>query len=69
MGVKQVKIEFIKTYATEDNAVKAAEKAFGSHESNLRFIVVPTAEGRFGVVFLGQSALQNMVHFKFNVLG
>jgi len=69
MSVRQVKIEFIKTYATEDNAVKAATKAFGNHEAFLRFIVIPTADGRFGVVFLGESALQNMAHFKFNVLG
>lgn len=72
MAAQQVKIEFVKTYATEANAVKAAEKAYGQHEAHLRYIVIPveTDKGlRYGVAFLGEVALRNMVHFHFNVLG
>lgn len=70
MSAQQVKLEFNKTYATEENAVKAAMKMYSQHEAHLRFIVVPTEDKRFGVAFIGQSALQNMVHFSgFNVIG
>lgn len=70
MSTQHIKLEFDKTYATEENAVKAAMKLYGKHEAHLRFIVIPTADSRFGVAFIGQSAIQNMVHFSgFNVIG
>ena len=72
MAAKQVKIEFVRTYATEINAVKAAEAFCSLREATLRYIVIPveTDKGlRYGVAFLGEVALQHMVHFKFNVVG
>jgi hypothetical protein len=68
MAARQVKLEFVKTYATEANAIKAAEKAYGDYQADLRYIVIPTKDGRFGIAFLGEVALQHMVHFRFNVL-
>lgn len=77
MAAHLIKVEFVKTYATEANAIKAAEEKFGKHEAHLRYIVVPVIKEfngkqmiRYGVAFLGEVALQNMVHFSgFNVLG
>lgn len=76
MAAHHIKVEFVKTYATEQNAINAAEKAFGKHEAHLRYIVVPVLHNddkqsiRYGVAFLGEVALQNMVQFSgFNVLG
>lgn len=70
MSAQQIKLEFNKTYATEENAVRAVMKMYSQHEAYLRFIVIPTQDGRFGVAFIGQSAIQNMVHFSgFNVIG
>lgn len=77
MAAHHIKVEFVKTYATEQNAINAAEKAFGRHEAHLRYVVIPVvthgASGtqvRYGVAFLGEVALQNMVQFSgFNVLG
>lgn len=68
MAARQFKIEFSKTYATEANAVKAVEKKFGNWENDLRYFIMPTPDGRFGVVFVGVSALQDHVHFHFNVI-
>lgn len=67
MAARQLKVEFVKTYATEANAVKAAENAYGKHEADLRYIVIPVGS-RFGVAFLGMIAVQNGVHWNFNVL-
>lgn len=73
MSAQQVKVKFVRTYATEENAVKAAEKAYGQHEAHLRYIVIPvqTDKGlRYGVAFLGERALQAGVQFSgFNILG
>lgn len=76
MSAQQVKIEFVRTYASEENAVKAAEAFCNLRETHLRYIVIrvidsktPGCPIRFGVAFLGESALREMVHFKFNVLG
>lgn len=73
MDIQQVKVEFVKTYATEANAVKAAEK-LKTEGTHLRYIVIPVIENnlpiRYGVAFLGQSALDAWVQFRgFNVLG
>lgn len=58
-------IEFNKTYASKENAVKAFEKKFG--HTDVRYMIVPV-DDRFGVLALGENALQNMVHFHFNVV-
>lgn len=59
-----VNIEFTKTYATKDNAQKAVDKKFG-HNSELRYMIVPVGD-RFGVLFVGNSAIHAGVHFHFN---
>lgn len=70
-------IEFTKTYATQKNAVMAVEKLLGENQSyadTLRYIVVPVegaspkADGaiRYGVLFIGESAIQAGMHFHFN---
>jgi hypothetical protein len=73
MAAQLINIEFVKTYATIANAVKAVEAEYGQHEAHLRYMVIPveTSKGlRYGVAFIGQSAFQNMVHFSgFNLIG
>jgi hypothetical protein len=63
-----VEIEFTKTYASKANAIKAVEKTFGleSH-SELRYMVIPVGD-RFGILFVGNSAIHAGVHFHFNVV-
>lgn len=68
MAARKIEIEFTKTYVTEANAEKAALAKFGNHEADLRFMVVPTKDGRFGVLFIGHKALENMVAYHFNVV-
>ncbi len=67
MNLRHYRPEFVKTYATEANAIKAAEKKFGN--TNLRFMVLKTEDNRYGVMFIGEPALQHGVHFHFNVVG
>jgi hypothetical protein len=63
-----VEIEFTKTYATKANAVKAVDKTFGAEfHKELRYMVVPVGD-RFGVLFVGNSAVHAGVHFHFNVV-
>jgi hypothetical protein len=70
MAARKVDIEFVKTYATEANAMKAAEKACEGAKDDLRYYVVRNADDRFGVLFIGEVAVQNMLHFKgFNIIG
>jgi len=58
-----------KTYATEANAIKAVEKVFpGSDNDGLRYIIMPTPDGRFYPVFVGNSAVHAGVHFHFHVV-
>lgn len=56
-----------KTYAFKENAIKAAEEAYGDH--NLRYLVMKNDEGRWVPVFIGQAAVQAGVHFHFTVIG
>lgn len=63
----EFKVTNSRTYATHENAVKAAQKLYGNN-SELRFFVMPTADGRFIPVFVGQSAVHAGVHFQFNVV-
>lgn len=67
----QTTIEFVKTYATPENAAKAAQKRYGNN-NKLRFTVLPveTDKGlRYGVLFIGMEAVHAGVHFHFNVVG
>ncbi len=61
-----------KTYATAANAIKAVENVFGKNHdhagsADVRYVIVPTAEGRYFPLFLGQTALSNGVHHLFAV--
>lgn len=69
---KKIEINFVKTYASEANAVKAVEKVFpkGGNES-IRYIVVPvicptTKIVRYSPLFIGSSAVEAGAHFHFN---
>lgn len=57
-------IEPSKTYATIENAKKAFEK----HFPDVRYFVMPSKDGRFFPVAVGQPAISAFVHFKFNVV-
>ena len=58
-----------KTYATEANAIKAVEKKYPeSNDDGLNYFLQRTEDGRFFPVFVGQRALQAMVHFHFNIV-
>ena len=61
---KLVKLEASKTYATEANAIKAAEKLYGN-DKEPRYFVQRSDDGRFFPVFIGLTAIQRGVHFKF----
>lgn len=70
-----VKIEYTKTYATEANAEKAVAKLLGDDhakkDSSLRYMINPViVEGkiRYGVLFVGSSAIDHMIHIHFNVV-
>lgn len=66
------KPESARTYATRENAIKAVEKrypaggSFGG--SDLQYLICTNDEGRFFPVFIGERALQAMVHFHFSVV-
>ena len=60
-----IELQCNKTYATQANAIKAAQAKFGQNDE-LRFIIYTTPEGRFFPVFLGEAALRAGVHFHFN---
>lgn len=64
-----ITLECSKSYATAENAVKAVEKRFpDASNDGLTYILQQTPEGRFFPVFIGERALQAMVHFSFNVV-
>ena len=67
MTARLITIEASKTFATEANVVKAVEKCIGIPDS-VRYFIMQTKDGRFFPVFIGQEAIQNCVHFKFNVV-
>lgn len=62
----EVKFMTKKTYATRENARKAAEAKFGMTE--LRYFIHTNEEGRYLPVFLGEVAVQAGVHFDFSVV-
>lgn len=57
-----------KTYATQANAIKAVEKFPGANNDGLTYFLQRTEDGRFFPVFVGERAIQHMVHFHFNVV-
>lgn len=66
--------EFTKTYATEANAEKAVQKYLSDknlENANLVYTIMPTFDKdriRFGVAFLGKSAIDHHIHFDWNVI-
>jgi hypothetical protein len=63
---RTLKIEAHKTYATEENAVKAVDKY--NLPDELRYIIMKNDEGRFFPVFIGMKAIEYGIHFRFNVI-
>jgi hypothetical protein len=67
--LKQMEINPSRTYATKENAVKAVEKKIPVNcDPNLRYFIHTDETGRFFPVFVGEVAIQNGVHFHFNVI-
>lgn len=71
--IKHIELTPTKTYATRENAIKAVEKKFGprmtaDNGENLFYFVHTHTDGRFFPVFVGERAVQAMVHFHFNVV-
>ena len=63
-----VKVESSRSYATEENAIKAVQKLFpdGIDESqSVRFMVLRNVEGRFIPLFMGQNAVRAGTHLLF----
>lgn len=66
---KRIKLNFVRTYASEANAERSVEKA--RIEDSARYIIVPveTEKGlRYGVLFIGNAAIEAEAHFLFNVV-
>lgn len=61
-----------KTYATEANAIKAVEAKYAKADcfggADVHYVIMTNDDGRFFPVFFGERALQNGVHFNFNVM-
>lgn len=64
---KLFEMEPVRTYATRDNAIKAFEKKCGNRD--VRYFIMTHTDGRFFPVAVGEQAIQQMVHFHFNVVG
>lgn len=63
-------IKLVKSYATAANAEKAIDRYPNIRNAeSLRYFIYQDENGRFGPVFVGQSAAQAGVHFVFNVIG
>lgn len=66
---RKIDLQWNRSYATEANAVKAVEKKFPeAGNDGLIYFIYRTDNGRFLPVFIGQRALQQGVHFHFNVV-
>ena len=66
--MSRITLTNVKSYANSKNAIKAVEKLIGT-DSNLRYFIHFTEEGRCFPVFIGEAALQQGIHFHFNVIG
>jgi len=70
----RIDIEFVKTYKTIDRADKAVKDLMGKYSffkgKNLRYTIMPVVQDdgsiRYGVLFIGNSAIECGVHFTFN---
>lgn len=60
-----------KTYATRENAIKAVTKKIGDRKFDKpqHYFIATGEDGRFFPVFVGERAVQAMLHFQFNVVG
>lgn len=71
---KRFTIQFTKTYASEATALIAVKKYLNTknlENANLVYTIMPTFEKdriRYGVAFLGQSAIDHHIHFDWNVI-
>lgn len=65
-----ITLESDKTYATRENAIRVVEKAFENQKGGdtLLYFINQDEKGRFFPVFIGERAIRNMVHFRFNVV-
>lgn len=63
---REFQIAAPKTYVSKENARKAVAK-IGAER--LRHFIMQNDEGRFFPVFVGQEAIQEGIHFHFNVVG
>lgn len=73
MALSRIVIEFTKTYATEANAEKAVDKLFSGRQpsTHVRYAIMPViVEGkiRYGVMFIGQNALELGVHWHLSLI-
>lgn len=62
----EFKIVAPKTYATTENVRKAVAK---KGMENYRHFIMTGEDGRFYPVFIGMVAIENGIHFHFNVVG
>jgi hypothetical protein len=62
---RQFNFAMPKTYATPENAQKAVEKTVFR---DLDYVIAVDSTGRYFPLFVGQSALQSGVHFKFAII-
>lgn len=71
---KRFTVQFTKTYASEATALIAVKKYLSTknlENANLVYTIMPTFEKdriRYGVAFLGKSALDHQVHFHWNII-
>lgn len=74
---QQIRIEPTKSYVSEATAHSAVNKKFGGSEyKDLRYFIYKVDDvsdvkhyGRYVPVFVGINAVDNGVHFHFNVIG
>ena len=58
-----------KTYANKANVVKAVEKNLPADTiKEVTWFIMKTEDDRYFPVFVGEKAVDHMVHFKFNVI-
>lgn len=70
MKAQLIELEANKTYKTRANAIKAVDDFFAGREGGCthRYFITVGEDGRFFPVFIGQQAVTDMLHFRFNVV-
>lgn len=63
---REISFHAPKTYKTAQNARVAVQRA---GFEDVRHFIMPSEDGRFFPIFVGQEAMQRGVHFHFNVVG